>query len=83
MPHVVGCLAWLRCVVRQKLDLGRDHDCYVVDVADVGEGRLKEDPLVYSSRHGWRVAGESARAKGESVRDRLLERLEAAGPDLP
>lgn len=81
VPHVVGCLAWLRCVIREKLDLGLDHDCYVVDVADVGEGRLKADPLVYSSRHGWRVAGEKARAKGDSVRDRLLERLEAAGLD--
>ena len=81
VPHVVGCLAWLRCEVRQKLDLGLDHDCYVVDVADVGAGRLGEDPLVYSSRHGWRVASEPARQKGESVRDRLLERLEAAGLD--
>jgi flavin reductase (DIM6/NTAB) family NADH-FMN oxidoreductase RutF len=81
VPHVVGCLAWLRCQVRQKLDLGLDHDCYVVDVVDVGEGRLKADPLVYSSRHGWRVAGQSARAKGDSVRDRLLERLDAAGID--
>ncbi|MFP5577043.1 MAG: flavin reductase family protein [Acidimicrobiia bacterium] len=81
VPHVVDCLAWLRCVVREKLDLGLDHDCYVVDVADVGEGRLKADPLVYSSRHGWRVAGQSARSKGESVRDRLLARLEDAGID--
>lgn len=80
-PHVVDCLAWLRCEVRQKLDLGLDHDCYVVDVVGAGEGRLKEDPLVYSSRHGWRVASEKARAPGESVRDRLLHRLEEAGLD--
>lgn len=79
VPHVVGCLAWMRCVVRTKLDLGLDHDVYVADVAEVGPGRLKADPLVYSSRHGWRVASEKARAQGESVRDRLLERLEAAG----
>jgi len=79
VPHVVGCLSWLRCEVRQKLDLGLDHDCYVADVVAVGEGRLGEDPLVYSSRHGWRVASGAARAKGESVRDRLLERLDAAG----
>lgn len=81
VPHVVDCLAWLRCEVRQKLDLGLDHDCYVVDVVDVGAGRLKADPLVYSSRHGWRVASEKAREEGTSVRDRLLERLEAGDLD--
>ncbi len=79
VPHVVDCMAWLRCDIRTKLDLGLDHDCYVVDVTAVGEGRLKEDPLVYSSRHGWRVAADKARSPGESVRDRLLERLEQAG----
>ena len=81
VPHVVDCLAWLRCEVREKLDLGLDHDCYVVDVRDVGPGRLKADPLVYSSRHGWRVASEKARTPGESVRDRLLDRLQEAGLD--
>lgn len=75
-PHVVGCMAWLRCQVREKLDLGLDHDLYVADVVAVGEGRLKEPPLVYSSRHGWRVAADKARSPGESVRDRLLARLE-------
>jgi len=50
-----------------------------------GEGRLGEAPLLYSSRHGWRVGGEAAREKGESVRDRLTARVEArfgfGGPD--
>lgn len=81
VPHVANCLAWLRCEVREKLDLGLDHDLYVVDVRDVGPGRLKADPLVYSSRLGWRVASEKARAPGESVRDRLLQRLQEAGLD--
>lgn len=79
VPHVVDCMAWLRCEVRQKLDLHLDHDCYVADVVAVGPGRLGADPLVYSSRHGWRVASGKARAPGESVRDRLLRRLEDAG----
>lgn len=78
-PHVVDALAWMRCEVRRKLDLGLDHDVFLADVVAVGEGRIGEDPLVYSSRHGWRVAGEKARAPGESVRDRLLERLAAQG----
>ena len=39
------------------------------------EGRLGEDPLLYSSRHGWRIAGAKAREPGRSVRDELLERL--------
>ncbi len=75
VPHVVNCLSWLRCDIREKLDLGLDHDIFVADVVAVGEGRVGDDPLVYSSRHGWRVASEKARAPGESVRDRLLERL--------
>lgn len=79
VPHVVDCMAWLRCEVREKLDLRLDHDCYVVDVVAVGAGRLKADPLVYSSRHGWRVASGKARVPGESIRDRLLRRLEDAG----
>jgi len=47
----------------------------------VGAGRLKEPPLLYSSRLGWRVTGERARPPGVSVRDRLLERLAAMGLD--
>jgi hypothetical protein len=38
---------------------------------------------VYSSRHGWRVANDKARAPGESPRDELLARLAAAGFDAP
>lgn len=78
VPHVVDCNAWLRCDIDQKLDLGLDHDVFVARVSAVGEVRLGEDPLVYSSRHGWRVASGKARAPGESVRDRLLERLAAS-----
>ncbi len=48
-------------------------------VSQFGEGRLGEDPLLYSSRHGWRIAGEKARQPGRSVRDELLARLEEQG----
>jgi flavin reductase (DIM6/NTAB) family NADH-FMN oxidoreductase RutF len=75
-PHVVNCISWLRCEITDKLDLGLDHDVFVARVVATGEGRLKADPLIYSSRLGWRVASEKARAPGESVRDRLLARLE-------
>lgn len=44
----------------------------------VGEGRLKEPGLTYSSRKGWRIADTPARKKGESVRDRLLAMVEDA-----
>ena len=54
-------------------------DLFFARVVLTGEGRLREAPLLYSSRLGWRAAGESAREPGQSVRDRLLERLEALG----
>jgi len=50
-------------------------------VVEVGAGRLKEPPLLYSSRLGWRITGERAREPGRSVRDELLARLAAAGFD--
>jgi hypothetical protein len=50
-------------------------------VTDVGEGRLREPPLLYSSRLGWRGAGGKARQPGDAIRDRLLERLAALGVD--
>ena len=52
-----------------------DHDLFLARVSEFGEGRLGEDALLYSSRHGWRRSGEKARETGRSVRDELLERL--------
>lgn len=75
VPHVVRCIAWLKCEIEQKLDIDIDHDLFVARVTATGEGRLAADPLVYSSRHGWRIAADKARVPGESVRDRLLARL--------
>jgi flavin reductase (DIM6/NTAB) family NADH-FMN oxidoreductase RutF len=83
LPVVPGCIAWLRCEVIQRLevDVDLDHDLFLARVTGVGEGRLKDPPLLYSSRLGWRITGDKAREPGTSVRDRLLERLAAAGFD--
>lgn len=80
-PVVADCISWLRCEVTQKLDAGLDHDLFLARVTTVGEGRLGEPPLLYSSRLGWRIAGGRAREPGDSVRDRLLSRVAEAFPD--
>ena len=77
---VVDCIAWLGCEVIERLDLDLDHDLFLARVTRVGEGRLGEPPLLYSSRLGWRVAGGPARERGTSIRDALLARLEAEAP---
>jgi flavin reductase (DIM6/NTAB) family NADH-FMN oxidoreductase RutF len=80
---VPGAIAWLGCEVLQRLPLELDHDLFLARVVAVGEGRLKEPPLLYSSRLGWRATGEKAREPGTSIRDSLLERLSALGIDDP
>jgi len=80
-PIVADCISWVHCEVIEKVTTSvedLDHDLFLARVTDFGEGRLGEDPLLYSSRHGWRKAGEKAREPGRSVRDELLARLEAA-----
>jgi flavin reductase (DIM6/NTAB) family NADH-FMN oxidoreductase RutF len=74
-PVVANCISWLKCDVLEKLDTSLDHDLFLARVNDFGEGRLGVDPLLYSSRHGWRVSGAKAREPGRSVRDELLARL--------
>ena len=78
------CIAWLACeVIDHRGEIGGgsypvvalDHDLFFARVVAVGEGRLREPPLLYSSRLGWRVTGAGAREEGVSVRDRLLARL--------
>jgi 3-hydroxy-9,10-secoandrosta-1,3,5(10)-triene-9,17-dione monooxygenase reductase component len=87
---VPGAIAWLGCEVlgiqssipTGSGDLEIDHRLVFARVVEVGEGRLGEPALVYSSRQGWRVASERARAPGGSVRDVLLaevDRRRAAG----
>ena len=80
LPVVRNCIAWLHCEVFQQLTMA-DHELLFARVVEVGPGRLKEPPLLYSSRLGWRVTGERAREPGVSIRDGLLDRLAAAGFD--
>jgi hypothetical protein len=56
-----------------------DHHLLFARVEEVMPGRLKEPPLLYSSRLGWRATGDRAREPGRSIRDELLARVEAAG----
>jgi 3-hydroxy-9,10-secoandrosta-1,3,5(10)-triene-9,17-dione monooxygenase reductase component len=80
LPVVRNCIAWLRCSVFEVKPMF-DHELFFARVVDVGAGRLKEPPLLYSSRLGWRITGEKARTPGRSIRDELLGRLAAAGFD--
>lgn len=82
LPVVRNCVAWLRCVTFEVTQMA-DHHLFFARVEDVGAGRLREPPLLYSSRLGWRVTGDKAREPGTSVRDALLARLAAAGYDAP
>ena len=78
LPVVPHSIAWLRCEVTHRwphTDWGGDHDLFVARVTAVREGRLKEPPLLYSSRLGWRATGDPARERGVSIRDQLLARL--------
>jgi len=78
LPVVPNAIAWLRCEIEQRVEaasFGGDHDLFIARVTAVREGRLKEPPLLYSSRLGWRITGDPAREKGVSVRDDLLARL--------
>lgn len=76
-PIVPNSIAHLRCRIfdRQTMD---DHELLFARVDEVVEGRLKEPPLLYSSRLGWRITGDKAREPGESIRDQLLARLDDA-----
>src|SRR3954465_3160793 len=80
LPVVRNCIAWMRCETFEVKPM-IDHELFFARVVEVGAGRLKEPPLLYSSRLGWRVTGEKARAPGRSIRDELLARLAAAGFD--
>jgi len=74
LPVVPNALSYLRCEVEQRLTMA-DHELFFARVTATREGRLKDPPLMYSSRLGWRIAGGPAREKGVSVRDQLLARL--------
>jgi len=73
-PLVPNSVAWLLCEtfeVYQRFD----HDLFFARIVETIEGRLKAPPLLYSSRHGWRVTGDKAREAGVSIRDQLLARV--------
>ena len=72
-PVVPDAVAWLRCATFQRMPMA-DHELFFARVVAVVPGRLREPPLLYSSRLGWRVTGERAREPGVSVRDQLLAR---------
>ena len=74
VPVVPDCIAWLRCETFERKPMA-DHELFFARVSQYGYGRLKADPLVYSARHGWRIASERARERGVSIRDQLLARL--------
>ena len=80
LPVVRNCISWLRCEIFQSMPMA-DHDLFFARVVEVGAGRLKDPPLLYSSRLGWRITGDKAREPGTSIRDALLARLAAAGFD--
>ena len=80
LPVVRNCVAWLRCEVFEQRTMA-DHELMFARVVQVGAGRLKDPPLLYSSRLGWRATGDRAREPGISIRDALLERLAALGVD--
>ena len=86
LPVVPNSIAWLRCETFERKPM-MDHELFFARVVEVGAGRLREPPLLYSSRLGWRITGDKAREPGRSVRDELLARLAAAGfdasPDNP
>ena len=80
LPVVRNCVAWLHCEIFQQMTMV-DHELLFARVVEVGPGRLKEPPLLYSSRLGWRITGDKTREPGVSIRDALLARLAAAGFD--
>ena len=80
-PVVPHSIAWFTCEVFDRVTM-IDHELVFGRIVANGEGRLKEPPLLYSSRHGWRVTGDKAREPGVSIRDQLLARLgDATGDD--
>lgn len=79
-PVVPNCIAWFSCNIFETVPM-LDHILAFARIDAYGEGRLKEPPLLYSSRHGWRITGDKAREPGVSIRDQLLARLGDTGDD--
>ncbi len=75
LPVVPDSISYLTCEIFDRIERF-DHDLFLATVTKTVEGRLKEPPLLYSARHGWRVTGDKAREKGVSIRDQLLARVD-------
>ena len=78
LPVVSNCIAALSCRVESDISI-HDHRLFFARVTDVKPMRLREAPLLYSSRLGWRIGSEKAREPGRSIRDELLEKLADSG----
>jgi flavin reductase (DIM6/NTAB) family NADH-FMN oxidoreductase RutF len=76
LPVVPNSIAWLHCETFDRVTMA-DHELLFARVVEVAPLRLKEPPLLYSSRLGWRVTGDKAREPGVSIRDQLLDRIPA------
>jgi 3-hydroxy-9,10-secoandrosta-1,3,5(10)-triene-9,17-dione monooxygenase reductase component len=81
LPIVPNAISHLRCEIFAQQTM-EDHELLFARVTATKEGRLKEPPLLYSSRLGWRIAGEKAREPGVSIRDQLIARLGEASGDV-
>lgn len=81
LPIVPDSIAALKCVIFDDKQIS-DHHLLFARVTAVLPGRLREPPLLYSSRLGWRIAGANARQPGVSIRDALIERVRAAGYEI-
>lgn len=79
-PVVPEAISWFSCEVVERTTMA-DHELVFGIITASGVGRLDQPPLLYSSRHGWRVTGGKAREAGVSIRDQLLARL--AADDAP
>lgn len=82
LPVVPNSISYLACDVFERKPMA-DHELFFARVTAFREGRLRQPPLLYSPRLGWRATGGKAREPGTSIRDRLLERLAALGFDDP
>lgn len=74
-PIVPNSIASMRCKTFRVIPM-EDHELFFARIVDVVPNRLKDPPLLYSSRLGWRITGDRARDPGVSIRDQLLERVE-------
>ena len=80
-PVVPDAIAWLRCTTFQRMVL-EDHELFFARVTAVVPGRLREPPLLYSSRLGLAGDGRSGpRTRGQHPRPAARAGRASAGSD--